>query len=302
MNLLPNFLIIGAAKAGTTSLWRALGQHPDIYMSLMKEPRFFAFENENPHFSGPPRNDYTTLPIVTTLADYQALFARAGLAKARGEASTIYTYFPGDKPAERIRHYLPDVRLIVLLRQPAERTFSNFVHAVFSGWEPLDDFARALIDEPRRIRENWSYFLRYRQNSDYLAQLQRYYTRFDRRQIRVYLYEDLCMDPLALVQDVFRFLEVDDSFVPDLSRRHNVSRFPRHSFLHRMVNRLQVGSARRRLPRPINRVVVGGINRLNLYRPTLSTDMRQQLTANFRPDMLRLQDLINRDLSSWLEI
>jgi hypothetical protein len=144
MNALPNFLIIGAAKAGTS-----------------------------------------------------AIFAPAGDAKARGEASTVYTYYPGDKPAERIRHYLPDVRLIVLLRQPAERAFSNFVHAVSSDWEPLNDFALALAEEPRRIHENWSYFLRYRQNSDYLSQLQRYYTRFERRQIRVYLFEDLCSNPLA---------------------------------------------------------------------------------------------------------
>lgn len=213
----------------------------------------------------------------------------------------IYTYYPGDKSAARIQHYLPDVRLIVLLRQPAERAFSNFVHAVYSGWEPLNDFAQALAAEPRRIRENWSYFLRYRQNSDYLTQLQHYYTRFDRQQIRVYLYEDLCANPLALVQDIFRFLEVDDSFVPDLSLRYNVSRFPRHRLLHNLVNRSQVGSALRHLPRPLNRAVVGGINRLNFFRPTLPTAMRQKLTADFAPDILRLQELIDRDLKHWLD-
>ena len=300
MTSLPNFLIIGAAKSGTSALFAAMRQHPQVFACPLKEPRFFAFEDEMPRFGGPPFNDYMQYPTISRLADYQALFAAAGDAKARGEASTVYTYFPGDKPAERIRHYLPDVRLFVLLRQPAERAYSNFVHAVSSGWEPLADFAAAWADEPRRIRENWSYFLRYRQNSDYLTQLRRYYARFDRRQIRVYLYEDLCADPLALVQDVFRFLEIDDSFVPDLSGRYNVSRLPHNCHLNRLVNRSQFAAPLRRLPRPLYRVIVGGINRLNLYRPAFPAEMRLQLTAAFRPDILRLQDLIGRDLSGWL--
>lgn len=295
MSNLPNFLIIGMAKAGTSALYAALKQHPRIFTSPVKEPRFFAFENDPPRFGGPAFHDYIQYPTLTRLADYEALFAGAGTALARGEASTIYSYYPGDAPADRIRHYLPDVRLIVLLRQPAARTYANFVHAVRNDWEPLDDFAQALADEPRRIRENWSYFLRYRQNSDYLAQLQRYYDRFDRRRIRVHLYDDLCATPLAVVQDIFRFLDVDDDFVPDLSGRYNVSLWPRHLRLHRALSR-----ARRATTSAPWRNLIGHAMRLNLRRPALPAALHAELTREFRPDILRLQDLVDRDLTQWI--
>ena len=299
MSTMPNFLIIGAAKAGTTFLWSVLRQHPDIFLSEMKEPRFFAFENCPPRFGGPPYNDYTSVPTITRLSDYQALFAEAGAANARGEASTVYMYHPQDRPAERIRHYLPNVRLIALLRQPAERAFSNFVHAVSSGWEPHRDFTRALAEEPRRIRENWSYFLRYRHNSDYLSQLTPYFRRFDRRRIHVCLYDDLCADPLSLVRDIFRFLEVDDTFLPDLSRPINVSYFPRHRALHQWFRHFKQGKIFPRLPRPLAKLLAGGMRRMNLVRPAIPHETRQQLTEEFARDRERLQELIGRDLSLW---
>jgi hypothetical protein len=295
MSVLPNFLIIGMAKAGTTPLFAALKQHPQIFMSRIKEPRFFAFMNDPPRFGGPSFHDYIQSPTITEIADYEALFDDAGTKKARGEASTIYSYYPGDKPAVHIRHYLPDVRLIILLRQPAARTYANFVHCIRNDWEPLGNFVQALADEPRRIRDNWSYFLRYRQNSDYLTQLQRYYDRYDRHQISVYLYDDLCKAPLTLVQDVFRFLEVDDSFVPDISGRYNVSLLPISLHIHRVLNRMRRATTIASLRRIIGRAI-----RINLYRPTIPADIYEELTDEFRPDILRLQDMIDRDLKNWI--
>ncbi len=290
---LPNFLIIGAPKAGTTALWRVLGQHPQIYVSPRKEPRFFAFEGGPPPFGGPRRNDYTDLPTVTTWSEYLALFDQAGDARAVGEASTVYLYYPGDRPAERIRHYLPDVKLIAILRHPAERAWSNFVHAVQLDWEPLSDFRRAWDDEPRRIGENWSYFLRYRQNGCYADQLERYFARFSRSQMRIYLYEDWCERRDETLADILRFLQVDDAFRPAQYPRSNVFRMPRSRRLHRLFNRPPLADKLRRVTR--------WINRLNLYRPALPPSLRRQLTAEYRDEILRLQDLLDRDLGHWLE-
>ncbi len=292
MNRLPTFLIIGAPKAGTTALWGVLRQHPQIYLGPRKEPRFFAFEGGVPQFGGPRRNDYTDLPTITTFSDYSALFEKAGDARAIGEASTIYLYYPGERPAERIKHYLPDVHLIAILRQPAERAYSNFSHAVRLDWEPLNDFRRAWDDEPRRIRDNWSYFLRYRQNGLYTEQLQHYFERFDRQQLRIYLYEDWLYRRDEVLSDILCFLEVDDAFRPASYPHSNVSRLPRIRWLHRWAH----GS------RPWPRLVTKIIDRLNLYRPVLSPDLKQELTLIYHEEILRLQDLIGRDLSYWLAV
>lgn len=298
---LPNFIIIGAPKAGTTALWRVLGQHPQIYVGPVKEPRFFAFEGGRPQFGGPPRNDYTDLPTVTTWSEYQALFDQAGDAPAVGEASTIYMYYPGDKPAERIRHDLPEVKLIAILRHPAERAWSNFVHAVQLDWEPLSDFRRAWADQPRRIGENWSYFLRYRQNGCYAEQLERYLARFPRSQMRLYLYEDWCGRRDETLADILGFLQVDDAFRPAQYPRSNVFKMPRSRWLHRLFNCSSLAERLRHGPSILRRLTMGAINHLNLYRPALPADLRRQLTAEYRDEILRLQDLLGRDLRHWLE-
>ena len=124
--IMPNFLLIGAAKAGTSSLYGYLKQHPQIYMSPIKEPRFFALEGETLNFNGPTRGINQT--SINTLEAYSQLFQKVTTEKAIGEASTIYLSSP--KAPERIKHYLPDVKLIAILRDPSERAFSSYMHLV----------------------------------------------------------------------------------------------------------------------------------------------------------------------------
>ena len=247
------------------------------------------------------RNDYTDLPTVTTLAGYQALFDNAGEAKAIGEASTVYLYYPGSRPAETIRRYVPGVKLITILRHPAERAYSNYLHALALGWEPGADFEAALEDEPRRIYENWTYFLRYRQNGHYHVQLRRYVDCFDRRQMRVYLYEDWLNHREEVLRDVLRFLEVDDTWTPARYPHSNVTRVPRHRGLHYLFHESAAMRELKQVAPAFHRLLVRGIDRLNMHRPVLSFGMRHRLTAEYREDILKTQDLIGRDLSQWLE-
>ncbi|HNX97519.1 MAG TPA: sulfotransferase, partial [Candidatus Aminicenantes bacterium] len=212
MNPLPNFLLLGTAKAGTTALWNALRQHPDVFMPQMKEPRYFAFPGGVPRFGGPPGNDYSTHSTVTDETEYRALFAGAGAARARGEASTVYLYGPDEGIAERICRAIPAVKLIAILRQPAERAFSNFVHAVAAGWEPRRRFTEAWADQERRVRENWSPFLCYQRSGFYAERLRPYLERFDRKQLLILCYEDWRDRPEETLVRVLRFLEVDDAF------------------------------------------------------------------------------------------
>ena len=169
---MPNFLIIGAAKSGTSSLYAYSKQHPEIYMSSLKEPRFFAFEGEKVDFCG-PGSDVFNQETITNLEAYRALFNRVSDEKAIGEASPAYLCVP--KAAECIYHYIPDVKLIVILRQPAERAYSSFLHTVRAGVEVNTDFTHALQEEEKRILNNWGFIWRHKTLGFYYPQLKPYF-------------------------------------------------------------------------------------------------------------------------------
>ena len=298
---MPNFLVIGAAKAGTTSLYSYLKDHPQIYMSPHKEPRFFALEGEPIDFQGP--GDLTRFRFVTDIESYHALFEGVSNEVAVGEASPWYLYVP--KAPERIRHHIPNARLIAILREPVERAYSNFLHAVREGLEPLTDFTQAMKAEENRIRNNWSYRWHYKQKGFYYVQLKRYYELFDRDQIRLYLYDDFMTNPINLLQDIFRFLGVDDTFVPDTSQKHNVSLIPRNKALDKLFRQPNSMKSVLKpfLPSRLRQQVKTNLINLNLQKkPQLLPEVRKQLLDEYREDILRLQELIQRDLSRWLKV
>jgi DNA-binding TFAR19-related protein (PDSD5 family) len=295
--MMPNFLVIGAQKAGTTSLYHYLKQHPEIYMSPIKEPHFFAVEGAAPDFRGPsPRNPLT----ITDLEAYRALFAGVSGETAIGEASPSYLGNP--KAPNRIRHYIPEAKLIAILRNPVERAFSAYLHRVRDDREWFD-FARALREEEARIKANLTPGWYYKRAGFYYPQLKRYYELFDREQIRVHLYEDLDTDPASMLLELFAFLNVDETFVPDTSLRHGVTGVPKSRILRRFLRGSNpVKSFLRPLFRPETRVKIGTrLNNLNLTKPQMSPEVREALIATYREDILKLQDLIRRDLSEWLE-
>ncbi len=293
---MPNFLIIGAAKAGTTALHTYLQQHPQIYMTPEKETNFFAFEGETLNFHGPGDEAIGQFSI-TDLPTYQAEFRGVQNETAIGEACPLYLY--SSKAPERILAYLPNVRLIAILRNPVERAYANFLHLVRDNREPQRDFAQALQAEKVRIENNWEWFWHYNQLGYYATQLKRYYKIFAPSQIRVYLYEDLHESPLRIIQDIFRFLQVEDGFVPDMSLRPNKSGIPKNPLLHQLLrkpNRLK-SLLKPLFPASLRQK----IQHNNLVTPPLSPEVRRQLRDLYREEILACQDLIGRDLSPWLE-
>jgi Sulfotransferase family len=291
---LPNFLILGAQKAGTTSLFNYLGQHPEVYPSPIKETHFFDHGGVRQTYAGPVRMPG---PKIKSLDEYEGLFDGVRDEKAVGEATPTYLYLPG--VAERIRHHVPEARLIAILRDPAERAYSGYQHAVRSGREPLRSFAAALAEEDRRVREGWHPIYHYRSRGFYHAQLSRYFALFGHEQVSVYLYDDLSSDPFGMLRGIFRFLGVSDSFTPDTSTRLNVSGVP--------TNRAVAGLWKRLggLPPAVKRVVPFETRqrtkgRIFVKAPPLEPAVRRELVEAYREDVLRLEDLIGRDLSAWL--
>jgi hypothetical protein len=310
-NSLPTFLIIGAAKSGTTSLYHYLGQHPEIFLPELKEPNFFAFRGQTVSFRGIGDEACNRLS-VTSLQAYASLFDDA-TEPERGEASPSSLYYP--EAPRRIRALVPDVRIIAVLRDPVERAYSNYFQMVKQGREPAQTFEAALQHEEARRRAGWSYFWRYTDLGFYHEQLARYVKCFPCEQIFVCLTEDLRGTPLATVQRIYRFLRVADGFRPPSLKRHNRSGRPRSEVLHQVLFhagiRYKVRAAlpdavvdaiRTHLPHLPRRLRSWKLKLMNanMARPPLSPATENRLRALYRDDILRLQDLIGLDLSAWL--
>ena len=297
---LPNFIIIGAAKSGTTAIYHYLKQHPQVYMSPVKEANFFALEGDKLQFFEPFAYPSERKP-ADNIEAYCELFEDVTSEIAIGEASPWYLYSP--RSAEKIHYYLPKAKLIAILRNPVERAFSHFLDFRRDAKEPLTDFAQALQEEEVRIRDNWHPLWHYKQMGFYSVQLKRYFDRFDRNQIQVYLYEDFKNNPIIVMQEIFRFINVDETFVPDMSLRHNVSGIPKNKALHIFLKTKHPlkNLIKPWIPERLRLQTVVNLRNRNLMKPPkLSLELRQQLMQEYRDDILMLQDLIERDLTKWI--
>jgi hypothetical protein len=221
--MLPNFLVIGAAKSGTTSIYHYLKQHPQIYMCPANETNFFALDRDTleAHFRGPGDRETVERHAIKDLEAYRSLFLDARGYSSVGESSPLYLYSP--IAAQKIYHSIPDVRLIAVLRHPVERAYSNYISYLQVGLEPIQDFIHALVAEEQRVLAGWGPwpFWHYRALGFYSVQLKRYYDLFPFDQIQVHLYEDLKMDGAGTLKKIFAFLDADANFIPDTSHRYN---------------------------------------------------------------------------------
>lgn len=296
---MPNFLVIGAGKSGTTSLYHYLKQHPQIYMSPVKEPKYFALAGQRPDYKG-PGDQRIVEDAATTREQYLALFGRVTDERAVGEATTIY--LNDARAHRRMADEIPGARIVAILRHPADRAYSEYKHMRCAGWEPLAAFEDALEAEPSRIRAGYYYRWQYRTRGYYGRDLASYFERFAREQIRVYLYEDFCERPFQLLADLFGFLGVDTAFAPDISARHNQSGIPRSRAVQNFLTRSHpIKTAIKALiPEHVGHRLIARVQSLNFSTPTLPAPVRARLTADYREDILRLQDLIGRDLGHWV--
>lgn len=301
MNL-PNFLIIGAPKAGTSSIYYYLKQHPQIYMSLIKEPHFFTLENQTVKFEG-PGDQGRFEDAVTTFQEYCKLFEPRTTEIALGEAST--TYLSSDRAPQRIKHYIPQVKLIAILRNPIDAAYSSYLHLLRDGDEEIGDFALALQAEEKRIQQNWEGLWHYKTRGFYYGQLKRYFDLFERKQLKVYLYEDFCANPLEIMRNIFQFLAVDSNFLPDLNQNYNVSARPKNLLLNQAIFKESSwkSAIKMLLPKAYRQSLSSKLktwNYQNYEKPSMSIAVRQQLTREYTEDILKLQDLIQQDISAWL--
>lgn len=292
----PNFFIIGAPKCGTTSLHRYVGEHPDIFMSAMKEPHYFS-RARIPDDPRPPANPIMPGSSLTTYQQYRDLFADAGSARVIGESSTGYLH---SKAAVMNLHAaVPGARLVAMLRRPADRAFSAYGAAMGQGREALSFEETTAAEIARREAPDGQ--RRYYLTEGYYADaLGRYLDRFGPEQLRVYLFEDLIADPDTIVRDVFAFLSLDDGFMPDTGTHWNATPPPiRSPLIYRTWERDWVRSAAKRL---VPRSMLARVKRAARSKdtPDCPEAVRKELTELYGDDIRRVEQLLDRDLSAWL--
>ena len=295
---LPDFLVIGAAKAGTTALFRALGRHPRVFCSPEKEPRFFALGGRRPQYYGPSgaknRGD------VVREEDYRALFAGRPPGAVAGEASTYYLYAPL-APAAAFRT-VPRARLVAVLRHPVERAFSHYLHLRQESVEPLADFAEAWEAESDRIARGWHPRFHYRERGFYARQLDRWLELFPREQLLILFYEDWLERPREVLNSVFAHLGIEALDEPVVTRENVSSRQPRWAWLHRRMvedNSLR-DWAQRRLPLWVRDAITLPITAVNLKAgPGLDPGLRARLAATYHEDLDQVEAMTGRDLGAW---
>jgi len=294
---LPNFLVIGAAKSGTTALYHFLKQHPQVYMSPHKETNFFVFERQKIRFHG-PGDDTISEQSITTAEAYKKQFEAVSNEIAIGEASPWYLY--SDRAAENIRCSIPDVKLIAILRNPVDRAFSSYLHVVRDGRESLT-FEEGLHAEKDRIRQGWEYIWHYRQTGYYASQVERFLTLFPHEQTRWYLYEDFLIDPAGLMNDVCEFLNIDCNFVVDTSFKPNATGVPRNRLLGQLLLRPNPlkSTVKLLMPKQLRYNIGQRVNQRLLTKPSMSEETRRMLLDSYNDDISTLQDLIGRSLSAW---
>lgn len=305
----PNFFVAGAPKAGTTALYRFLGQHPDIYLSPIKEPTFFAagdllggaerarverrrsLEAEAlARYLDGPMTEPIHWRMVLEREQYLKLFRDAGNQRAIGEGSVSYFWQPGAPGA--IATQLPRARLIFILRDPAERMFSQYLAATY--YRPTVSF-RDRFQGAMRPGNPWSTWL---ETGRYATNLRRFFDRFPAGQIRVFLYDEFRTDPGSVLRQVFEFLEIDNHPV-ETSGRHNEPLVPRFPRLHQIRHRL-FGETRPTGPLPL--VVRRWIGRVYYRRRRdirLDPADRQMVVEYFRDEIEQTERIIGRDLAAW---
>jgi hypothetical protein len=292
--MVPNFILIGAAKAGTTALHWYLMEHPEVFMTPVKDPSYFAFGLDEKGQLLWGDLDVHFFP-VRTWDDYQQLFEDAGSARAVGEASTMYLECP--QSAARIRRALPDVRLICSIRHPVDRAYSDYLMYLRRRGRRFDP-ARELTAGSTWAQPD----SRWMQISRYYAQLARYFDAFPRDQIHIFLFDDLKRNPLEAVQNVYRFLEVDPTFVPDLKTPHAPGGLPQSMLLEGLFTNPAVNLAVRPwVPSRAANWVRRFRTRNMRPPPPLPAELKQELTGHFRDDIRKTSDLIGVSLEHWLQ-
>ncbi|MEM7284699.1 MAG: sulfotransferase [Pseudomonadota bacterium] len=292
----PNFLIVGAAKSGTTSLHAYLNHHPDVFLPETKEPSFFVA----------PEVAHRIPTWIESEADYDALFASAGSAAARGEASVLYLYFWRQAIPRVLKKLGSQTKIIVILRNPIDRAMSAYFDCQrFDANETLN-FEEALAMEDSRVSDSTlNPMLYYKRMGLYADMVSGFQSSFDH--VKVTLFEHLVRDPQSVLTELLQFLNVSVDLLPqsDQQRMNSGGRHWGNQFLGSLVKRAVTPGVRRALsglaPGLYARLKGLAVDKLMTKAPSMSAETRSELAQYYSSDVHRLSQLVQLDLGCWAD-
>jgi hypothetical protein len=298
----PNLFIVGAPKCGTTSMYKYLKQHPEIFMSEPKEPRYLCTDFRE---EAKQNNSQSYFPIKTRKG-YKKLFAGAQNHKIIGEASPIYLY--SETAVKNIKNLNKNAKIIIMVRDPVKQVYSWYYQSIQTGMESAMSFEKALKLEPARKKGRRlptqrfpsSYF--YREIASYGTQIDRFKKAFSSQQIKTILLQELKEDPGKTYRNVLNFLEVNNTgFAADLSRI-NPGRVPRSMWLNNTLKHpgKKVRSIIKTIfPKSFLQALVTGLNSVNLSkksRPPLKEKTQEILKENYKNEVRKTARIIDKNV------
>jgi hypothetical protein len=302
---LPDFLVIGAPKAGSTAVHEALVQHPQLFLSTPKEPKHFLTDGTRPRRGQQrgPGDAHSAREWIWQRERYERLFADAPAGKLRGESTPFYLW---DKAAHRrIHEAVPDVKLIAIIRDPVDRAYSNWTHLWCDGLEYEDDFVTACREEPTRIAAGFAPFWRYLELGKYGEQFEHLFRVFAREQVHVLRYKDLVDEPAKSIDSICEFLGVASGVVDSIPHS-NPSGWAGGGAVNSALRGVVRGGAAvgsflpptvwRRAHAPL----INALRRNKTNRPHLQVEQRRELVGHFRDDIGLLEELLHQRYHDWL--
>src|SRR5690348_277983 len=286
---LPNFFIVGTPKAGTTSLYHYLDEHPDIFMSPIKETNYFSYEEIK------SQGLFYNEEHINTLAQYEQQFKDAKNESAIGEASVSYLYYAS--VPSKIKEFNPDARIIIVLRNPVDRGFSHYLMDKRLGFVNLS--YEDIVWERNIHPKSQLYYQQYIGLGQYYEQVKRYLTIFGEKQVKILLYEDIIRDIEKVVKELFMFLNVNCDFSPDTNQQHNVYTSPKNFFIQKLY-------AQKKFRTVAKKIFGENIQQQlkNVFfkqdKPELDKKLKQDLIQIYKENIYKTSDLLKTDLTYWL--
>jgi len=297
----PNFLVAGAARSGTTGLVEGLRTHPRVFLTSPKEPHYFALHGTRPNFRGPGDAATINRVAVTDLAQYLSLYPAEDRFLALGDGSVSTLYY-ADRATSEVLRINPAMRVVVILREPVSRAYSSFMYMRARGFEPCADFLDALAEEETRRDDHWHHLWHYTAMSKYAQSLRLLREGLGADRVGVWFYDDLETDYQDTVGQVLRFLQVpphptEGAGVP----RVNVSGTPRLAPLQRGVVWATRNDVLRRTVKHLTTFRFREfVRRTNLRPGSVPAAVEQALAGYFDADLREVCSLLDGPLPEWL--
>lgn len=289
----PDFLIVGGAKCGTTSISRYLSQHSKVFIPKLKECRFLS--GMQPNFKGPGDNVVNN-EMITNISDYTSLFNAAKPNQLLCDASVDYLYYY-KKTTENIKKYYGknSPKIVIILRNPVKSSFSMYSH-LKRDLREKESLEKAIRDQKARLKDNWEWVWQYTDMAKYAESVEYFLNSFDQKKIKIIIFEEFINNIEAEFKDLLDFLELEGEKI-NLNRTYNQSGSPKSKILQKLI--LKKGKIIMALKNIVPSFIKEGIVNANISKVSITDQDIALLAPYFEKDINQLEKVLNRDLKVW---